>query len=161
MPTYTDTIYNGLWEYRPDLSKQAWRQGATTVENVRCGSGRADGRRREDRLDRVDHEEPVCVRGRANRGRRPAARGSSSVRTGSAGRRCPGGSLDRFFSTVGPPYYEYQVKCELGAGASLKKLAIINDLQMAPLALPEMAVGENQLHLQRRDAGDAGGPHHA
>jgi hypothetical protein len=54
-----------------------------------------------------------------------------------------GTNLDRFFSTVGPPYYEYQVKCELGSGASLKKVAIINDLQMAPLALPEMAVGEN------------------
>ena len=29
------------------------------------------------------------------------------------------------------------------AGARLKRLAILNDLQMAPLALPGMAVGEN------------------
>jgi len=54
-----------------------------------------------------------------------------------------GGSLDRFFSIVGPPYYEYRVKCELPDGATLKKVAIVNDLQMAPLALPEMVVGEN------------------
>jgi len=30
-------ISNGLWEYRPDLSKPAWRQGATTVEKRPVG----------------------------------------------------------------------------------------------------------------------------
>ena len=55
----------------------------------------------------------------------------------------PGRSLDRFFPVVGPPRYGYQLKCELAGGASLKKVAIINDVQMAPMALPEMAVGEN------------------
>ena len=37
MPAYTHTIYNGLWEYRPDLSKPSWRQGTTMVEHVRPG----------------------------------------------------------------------------------------------------------------------------
>src|SRR5205085_4283109 len=32
---------------------------------------------------------------------------------------------------------------ELGAGARLKRLGIVNDLQMAPLVLPAMSVGEN------------------
>ncbi|HKB01522.1 MAG TPA: hypothetical protein VKD90_04840, partial [Gemmataceae bacterium] len=44
----------------------------------------------------------------------------------------------------GPPLYRYQVKCELDDQASLRKVAIVNDLQMAPLALPGMAVGENR-----------------
>ena len=54
---------------------------------------------------------------------------------------CREGSLDRFFPIVGPPHYSYQMKCELGCGASLKKMAILNDVRMAPMALPEMACG--------------------
>ena len=52
-------------------------------------------------------------------------------------------NLDKFFSVVGPARYEYQLKCQLEGPARLRRLAIVNDLQMAPLALPEMAVGEN------------------
>ena len=52
-------------------------------------------------------------------------------------------NLDKFFSVVGPARYQYRLKCRLEAGARLKKLAILNDLQMAPLTLPEMVVGRN------------------
>ena len=45
-------------------------------------------------------------------------------------------NLDKFFSTVGPARYEYQLKCQLEGPARLRRLAIINDLQMAPMALP-------------------------
>ena len=62
---------------------------------------------------------------------------------GKTWRKVAGESLDRFFATTGPPYYNYQLKCELDDRALLKRVAIINDLQMAPLALPDMAVGEN------------------
>ena len=31
MPTYPSAIYNGLWEYRPDFSKETWRQGASST----------------------------------------------------------------------------------------------------------------------------------
>jgi hypothetical protein len=142
MPTYKDTIYNGRWEYRPDLSKPAWRQGATTVENIQWGSG---GLTPEDgktgSIVWTMTSPYVFVGGRIE------AEGNGArfliCQDGKRWQEAPELNLDRFFSIVGPPYYKYQVKCELGAGASLKKLAIINDLQMAPLALPEMAVGEN------------------
>ena len=52
-------------------------------------------------------------------------------------------NLDKYFPAVGPAHYEYQLKCQLEGAARLRRLAIINDLQMAPIALPEMAVGEN------------------
>ena len=55
---------------------------------------------------------------------------------------------------VGPARYEYQLKCELEGAARLRRLAIINDLQMAPLALPEMAVGENTFTYSDQSAGD-------
>jgi hypothetical protein len=41
------------------------------------------------------------------------------------------------------PWYEYRLRCRLGGDARLKALHIVNDLEMAPLALPEMGIGEN------------------
>lgn len=142
-PIYKHAIYNGLWEYRPDLSKPTWRQGATAVENVRSGP---DGLTAEDgKTGSIlwPMKSPyVFVGGRIE------AEGKGVrfflCQDGKRWQELSGGNLDRYFATVGPPYYEYQVKCELGAGASLKQVAIINDLQMTPLALPEMAVGENR-----------------
>ncbi len=63
-------------------------------------------------------------------------------------------NLDKFFSTVGPARYEYQLKCQLEGPARLRRLAIINDLQMAPLALPEMVVGENTFTYSDQSAGE-------
>jgi len=142
MPTYKYAIYNGLWEYRPDLSKPVWRQGATTIENVRSGP---DGLMAEDgktgSIVWTMRSPYVFVGGRIE------AEGNGArfllCQDGKRWQEVSGSDLDRFFSTVGPPCYQYQVKCELDAGASLKQLTIINDLQMAPRALPEMVVGEN------------------
>ena len=39
-PRFPDAICNGLWEYEPDLSGDAWRNGAEVVEHVRTD---ADG----------------------------------------------------------------------------------------------------------------------
>ena len=50
--------------------------------------------------------------------------------------------------------YEYQLKCQLEGAARLRRLAIINDVQMAPLALPEMVVGENTFTYSDQSGGD-------
>src|SRR5438067_12274291 len=55
-----------------------------------------------------------------------------------------GPDLGKFFPPDGPARYEYRLRCELGAGARLKRLGIVSDLQMAPLALPAMSVGDNR-----------------
>src|SRR5262249_47531786 len=55
-----------------------------------------------------------------------------------------GPNLDGFFPPNGPARYEYWLRCELGVGARLDRIGIINDLQMAPLALPAMLVGDNE-----------------
>ena len=34
---YPNAMCNGLWEYRPDFSKETWRKGADTVEGVKSG----------------------------------------------------------------------------------------------------------------------------
>jgi len=141
MPTYTSVINNGLWEYRPDFSKEAWRKGAATVENITAGSdglAARDGNR--GTIIWTLRSPYVFVGGRLE-AESLNARFSISVdgKTWQAVK----GNLDKFFSVVGPARYEYKLKCELEGPARLRRLAVVNDLQMAPMALPEMAVGEN------------------
>src|SRR5207244_3925399 len=38
-PKYPDLIGNGLWEYRPDFSRDPWKRGAAAVEGVRASGG--------------------------------------------------------------------------------------------------------------------------
>src|SRR5207249_4168600 len=38
-PRYPDTICNGLWEYRPDFSRNLWKKGTGAVEGVRASGG--------------------------------------------------------------------------------------------------------------------------
>ncbi len=55
-----------------------------------------------------------------------------------------GRDLEGLFAPEGPARYRYYLKCELSGDAHLRRLAIINDLQMAPLTLPGMGVGTNK-----------------
>ena len=52
-------------------------------------------------------------------------------------------NLDGLFPPEGPARYRYYLKCELSGDAHLRRLGILNDLQMAPLTLPGMGVGTN------------------
>jgi hypothetical protein len=80
-------------------------------------------------------------------GKMPATQGTPSTQ-----RRQD--NLDKLLPIVGPACYEYQLKCELQGPARLQRLAIINDVQMAPLALPEMAVGENVFMYSDQSPGE-------
>jgi hypothetical protein len=150
-PTYEDVIYNGLWEYRPDFSQAVWRQGAV-VKNVTTGP---------DGLAADDGQTGTIVWSM----RSPYVFVGGRLETEGSGAKffiCQDGktwqpirdNLDRFFSIVGPACYEYQLKCQLQGAARLRRLAISNDLQMAPLALPEMVVGENVFTYSDQSAGD-------
>jgi hypothetical protein len=154
MPTYPYAICNGLWEYRLDLSQQVWRQGATKVENVQSGrEGLTAAKGKAGSIVWTMRSPYVFVGGRIEAaGNSPQF---SFSQDGKTWQRVTGNSLDRFFSVTGSACYHYQLKCALSEGASLKELAIVNDIQMAPRALPE------KLYLQRRDTGDAKGPDYA
>jgi hypothetical protein len=143
VPTYEGVPYiicNGLWEYRPDFTKETWRQGAQ-VENVASGpQGLTAENGKTGTIVWTMSSPYVFVGGRI------AAEGTGvKFFMSQDGKtwRPTGNNLDQFFSIVGPAWYRYRLKCQLEAGAQLKKMAIINDLQMAPMALPEMVVGDN------------------
>jgi len=138
---YPGLIYNGLWEYRPDFAKEAWRKGATTVENITSGpDGLAAAEGQKGTIIWTMRSPYVFVGGRIE----PDATGAEFFYTfdGKAWKPVKG-SLDDCFNTFGPAQYHYLLKCELQGPARLRKLAVINDLQMSPFALPEMVVGNN------------------
>ncbi len=54
--------------------------------------------------------------------------------------------FDKLLSTEAKdPIYKYYLKFEFKKGSQIRKLRIINDLQMAPLAMPSLKVGMNKL----------------
>jgi hypothetical protein len=141
MPAYKSLIYNGLWKYHPDLSKDCWRKGVTVCENVTSAS---DGLTAEEgksgKIIWTMRSPYVFVGGRLETDGNDAR---FSISADGKTWQAVNQDLDKFFSIVGPARYRYQLKCELNGPARLRRLAIINDLQMAPLTLPEMTVGEN------------------
>jgi hypothetical protein len=151
-PTYEDLIYNGLWEYRPDFSKAVWRKGAVTVENVVNGQdGLAADEGKTGAIVWSMHSPYVFVGGRLE------VEGAGArffiCQDGKTWRPVPE-NLDKFFPIVGPACYEYQLKCQLEGSSRLGRLAIINDIQMAPLSLPEMVVGDNIFTYSDQSGGD-------
>jgi hypothetical protein len=141
MPAYPSTICNGLWEYRPDFSQATWRKGAASVENITAGNdGLAAEEGQKGTIVWTMRSPYVFVGGRLE-----AESTGCKFSISADGKTWQGvkESLDKFFSVVGPARYEYKLKCQLEGPARLRRLAIINDLQMAPSALPEMSVGEN------------------
>jgi hypothetical protein len=150
-PGYPDTICNGLWEYRPDLSRELWRKGAASVVNVRSKDGGLSADEGQTgSIVWVIRSPYVLVGGRLE------AEGSGAKFSLSWDGKSwldAGTDLDRFFPPEGPARYEYRLRCQLPAGARLERLAIIHDLQMAPLALPTMAVGDNRFVYTDQSSG--------
>jgi len=152
MPTYLSVIYNGLWEYRPDFAKETWRKGAASVENIASGrDGLAAEEGKTGTVVWTMRSPYVFVGGRLEA---EGAEARFSICVDGKTWQAAADNLDKFFSTVEPARYEYQLKCELKGAARLRRLAIINDLQMAPLALPEMAVGENVFIYSDQSTGE-------
>lgn len=141
-PRYPDTICNGLWEYRPDFSRDLWKKGTAAVEGVQA-SGREltaeEGK--TGTIVWIIRSPYVLVGGRL---KLEGSGAKFSLSWDGKSWLEAGPDLDGFFPPNGPERYEYRLRCELNAGARLKRLAIMNDLQMAPLALPAMSVGENK-----------------
>lgn len=135
-PLYPDTICNGLWEYRPDFSKETWRKGAV-VEGVKSSpAGLSEGT-----ITWTVQSPYVMVGGRI------LAEGQGAEFSvsfdGKTWETADAGFDKKFAFTNGKGKYSYQLRCRLSGAATLKSLAIVNDLQMAPLLLPEMGVGKN------------------
>jgi hypothetical protein len=54
-------------------------------------------------------------------------------------------SLDPFFPPVGPARYGYFIKVEMSGKAGIEGISFDTDVQMAPLSLPALELGENKI----------------
>jgi len=139
---FASRICNGLWEYRPDFTKAVWQKGADSVHRIVAGD---DGLTAEEgkagEVVWTIRSPYVLVGGKLDVEGTDASfeiswDGKTWERAGS--------DLDPFFPSVGTARYAYHLRCRLSGPARLRRLGIVNDLQMAPLSLPEMGIGENQ-----------------
>jgi len=148
---FPDTICNGLWEYRPDLSNERWRKGASSVEGVTAGAeGLAAAEGKASSIVWTVRAPYVLVGGNLEIEGRGAK--FSLSRDGKAWQDIEG-NFDAFFAKGTPACYEYRLRCQLSGDARLKRLGIVNDLQMAPLSLPGMRVGDNVFTYQDQSGG--------
>ncbi len=149
---HADTICNGLWEYRPDLGTDVWRAGADIVENVRTTTaGLAAARGKTGVIVWTVRSPYVFVGGRLEVGGRGV---TFSLSWDGETWEEVGEDLDAQFPREGPARYRYLLRCELSGAARLKRLRITNDLQMAPLALPAMRIGENRFTYTDESPGE-------
>jgi hypothetical protein len=150
-PRYPDMICNGLWEYRPDFSGDLWKQGAASIEGIRTSGGELTAvEGKAGSVVWIVRSPYVFVGGWLE------VEGSGakfSVSWDGKSWMDAGPDLGAFFPPAGPARYEYRLRCELDVTARLKRLVIVNELQMAPLVLPAMSVGENEFVYTDQSAG--------
>jgi len=153
-PVYESTVCNGLWEYRPNFQEPTtWRKGATLVENI---SAEADGLAAtgggKGTMVWTMRAPYVFVGGRLE------IEGTGAkffVSTDGKSWQEAGNDLDKFFPPASPARYEYRVKCELEGAARLRRLGIVNDLQIGPLRLAGISGGSEHHVLLRSICGAA------
>ncbi len=136
------TVANGSWEYRPDFSREIWRKGADRVEQVRrTPEGLAAEAGQTATIEWTVRVPYVLVGGKLKtEGTGTRFEISVDGKTWKAVET----DLDPSFPPSGPALYSYRLRAVLSGEARLRRLELLNDLQMAPLSLPEMVVGENR-----------------
>jgi hypothetical protein len=149
---FPHTVCNGRWEYRPSFHNDAWRGGATSVDGITAD---AQGLRAEPgKTGSIVwnlHTPYVLVGGTLD----VEGRGATfSISWDGRTWQDVNGDFDKFFTAPTPARYAYRLRCQLAGDARLKRLGIVNDLQMAPLALPEMAVGDNTFTYRDETRGE-------
>jgi hypothetical protein len=141
-PRFTERVCNGLWEYRPDFTQRLWRRGASAVESILEGpDGLVAEKGNTGRIVWKMQSPYVSVGGRLEV---EGIGATFQLSRDGIKWNGVGENLDDAFPPAGPACYKYFLRCELPPGARLGRLGIVNDLQMAPLTLPGMAVGTNQ-----------------
>jgi hypothetical protein len=166
-----DRLVNGRMRYRPDLSRPEARQGVNGIDNALF-----DGPRRAIRPQNPKRPAKVVwvfacpyvyVGGKATAAVRLAPGASAEwsfsadgqnwqkvVAASEAGTRELAAGLDKLLSPRGRPMYRFWLQLILHGDAAAERIGFDSEVQMAPLALPELEVGANR--IEYRDA--TGGP---
>jgi hypothetical protein len=134
-------IYNGVWEYRMNLTASGWSKGAHTVRDVEMGPNGIKSS--PDKVGTVIWKMGmpyVLLGGRLG----IKGKGIQLSLSWDGDEWFPiGENFDVMFPQYGPPRYHYYLRCQLPGSASLEHLSIFNTIQIAPLSLPGVHVGPN------------------
>jgi hypothetical protein len=156
-PMVPDTLYNGVWEYAPDFKNDSqWRAGAT-VTNITNKDGVLTAT--EGGTGTIVW--PMRVPYQFIGGALAAAGDGYAFDIGLPNPKdgkpvyTPLATLAEFdgkFKGRTAMGNEYWIRCTLTGRASLSGVTIKNDIQMAPLAMPSMTVGNNSFtYLEHTD----------
>lgn len=139
-PQFPDRICNGLWEYRPDFNSETWREGAT-VRGIKATPQGLSAEGDEAGTITWTMRSPYVYVG----GKLEVDGTSAKFEISWDGKSWEpaDNDFDSKFPSQGTARYLYHLRCQLAGEARLRRLAIVNDLQMAPLTLPGMEVGNN------------------
>ena len=156
-PTAHDTIYNGVWEYAPDFRNDAqWRAGAvaTNIVNTNGVLTAAEG---ETGTVVWHMKVPYEFVG----GMLSATGAGCTFEIGFVNPKDwktayvaleTLAEFDGKFQGRTVAGNEYWLKCTLAGNDSLSGINIKNDIQMAPLAMPSLTVGDNRFtYLEHTD----------
>jgi hypothetical protein len=140
-PQFPERVCNGLWEYHPDFKQPFWRAGATRVESIRDQDGSLRAEDGKTGVVAWTISSPYVLVG----GTLEIEGTGATFQISWDGKewRDVDDNLDKLFPPDGPARYRYLLKCELQGTAQLRRLGIVNDIQMAPLTLPGMGIGTN------------------
>jgi hypothetical protein len=164
-------LTNGRWRYRPDLAAASARDGAEKTDNARFDTAaaaiRAEVPGKPAAVTWRFASPYVFVGGGATAVVELGPHASAQWRYSADGRTWlpvaaqskPGRqelacSLDRQLSPRGQPVYQFFLQLSTGGGVTISRPSFEHDIQIAPLALPELEVGTNQVEYS--DAGPAG-----
>jgi hypothetical protein len=137
-----EMVCNGLWEYKPDFTKDLWKKGADSVDGVRLdGNALAAETGKTGTIVWTMKSPYVYVGGKIE-----AVGAGATFELSWDGKTwaAVGPDLDKLFTSDAPPRYQYQLRCKLDGAAKLQSLRIVNDLQMAALGMPSMKIGANE-----------------
>ncbi len=156
-PMAPDTIYNGLWEYAPDFKNDAQSRAGAAATNIASKDGvltAADGGtgtivwQMRVPYQFIGGALTLAGEGYAFEIGLPNPKDGKPVYAALATLAEFDGKFQRRTAMA----TEYWLKCTLTGKASLSGLKITNDIQLAPLAMPSMTVGNNSLtYLEHPD----------
>lgn len=149
-------LANGIWEFRPRLTAEGLARDAESVEGLTPAE---DGMRGPGAVVYRVRAPYVLVGGAIQASGTGLSLALSwdgqqwtALNLAEAGSAVVA-DLDDQFPPAGPARYEYLLRASVQDGGRLSDLLIRNDLQMAPLCMPYLELGENRIRYVDETAG--------
>ena len=162
-------LANGFWRYAPAVNRPSFLDALTTAQNLATSATESPALHPDEpgkpAIATIRIETPYVIVGGKLKARVTRADADDTLRVSASfddeewqpvveatetGAFELSADLDRLFLRAAPARYSYLIRLEMTAhdevgGVGLDSLRIENDIQMAPLSLPALTLGENRI----------------